>query len=432
MILEILPHPKRGTSELGSERIFPIGVEIRAASGSSDERPMVTVLGTDGSEDRHGSVINPRGWETEPYMRNPVALWAHGVTDMPAVGKTLALRSAGGKWEFDIEFLVGPWRNMSSNLAQFLYEAYRDGMMQAVSVSFIPKEWKEREASTVPSFFAENVEYMKQELTEISFVNVGSNRNALQKALDRAKERGTISDMLVRLVGMEGAMRMSSPIIVSAPKPAPESAKKPTRTLAELRKEISSVVARCCDPYGYGTAEPVSPEVQAAEIATINAIAEAMLNEIAIGMTGWASSEHEELRSLCAGLVSGGMYLFDRMATMLDRWYEGTLSVPAPAIDLTNVDEVVSDAAPSAFTRDRALVDALKQLRAKLDVMLEDEPQPKLSPNVIKILGDLPAGSGAGVGQPFRVAATDAPAPGAGARSTPKGQTVIDLILTEK
>jgi hypothetical protein len=182
---EILPHPKRGTMKIGSERIVPVFGNIRAAEGATDERPIITVTGTDGSEDRHGSVLNPRGWRTAPYLRNPVALWAHGtVAEYPYVGKTLALRSAGGGWDFDIEFLLGPWRNMANNMAAFLWEAYRDADMGAVSISFIPMKWTDREATSIPSFFAENVEYQEMELTEISFVNVPSNRNALAKAYD--------------------------------------------------------------------------------------------------------------------------------------------------------------------------------------------------------------------------------------------------------
>jgi 2'-5' RNA ligase len=201
---EILPHPKRGTMKIGSERIVPVFGNIRAAEGATDERPIITVTGTDGSEDRHGSVLNPRGWRTAPYLRNPVALWAHGtVAEYPYVGKTLALRSAGGGWDFDIEFLLGPWRNMANNMAAFLWEAYRDADMGAVSISFIPMKWTDREATSIPSFFAENVEYQEMELTEISFVNVPSNRNALAKAYDKRRELGTANDWLARAIGFE-------------------------------------------------------------------------------------------------------------------------------------------------------------------------------------------------------------------------------------
>jgi 2'-5' RNA ligase len=201
---EILPHPKRGTLNIGTERIVPVFGNIRAASGATDERPIITVTGTDGSEDRHGSVLNPRGWRTGAYMRNPVALWAHGtVAEYPYVGKTLALRNAGGAWDFDIEFLLGPWRNMANNMAAFLWEAYRDAGMGAVSISFIPLKWTDREATTIPSFFAENVEYQETELTEISFVNVPSNRNALAKAFDARRQLGTANDWLARAIGFE-------------------------------------------------------------------------------------------------------------------------------------------------------------------------------------------------------------------------------------
>lgn len=209
---EIIPHPFKG-----EQRIFPLGIESRAAEGAGD-RPVVTVVGTDGSEDRHGSVINPNGWDIEPYLRNPVVLWGHQSADIPAIGKTVNLRRSGGQWLFDIEFAVDQWRHMASNLAATTYELMRDGFLNAVSVSFIPKEWKDREAKTIPSFFAENVEYQKQELTEISVVNIGSNRNALQKAL----EAGRLTPEAARMLGMGEAIRVQMPVIIVG-KEAPDT-----------------------------------------------------------------------------------------------------------------------------------------------------------------------------------------------------------------
>lgn len=199
---QILPHPKRGTMDIGTERILPIWCSFRAADGATEERPILTVVGTDGSEDRHGSVINPDGWQTDAYMRNPVVLWQHGeVAEFPYVGKTLAMRKVGGAWESDIELLVNLWRHMPCNLAAFLWEAYRDHSMGAISVSFIPKKWQDRKAQDIPSFFSEDTEYTEQELTEQSFVNVPSNRNGLAKAIERARSAGTFGEPLARMLG---------------------------------------------------------------------------------------------------------------------------------------------------------------------------------------------------------------------------------------
>jgi len=208
---EILPHPKRGTMEIGSERIMPIFGQIRAAEGASNDNPVVTIIGTDGSEDRHGSVINPRGWQTAAYLRNPVALWSHGVVEeYPALGQTVSLRSTGGAWEFDIRFALGPWKNMRDNLAQFLWEWFRDfGGPLAASVAFLPKKWRDRQATEMPTYFSENVEYEDQELTEISFVNVPSNRNAIAKAIERARSAGTFTDGMAKMLGFR-----ISPIVI--------------------------------------------------------------------------------------------------------------------------------------------------------------------------------------------------------------------------
>lgn len=202
IIPQIIPHPKRGTMEIGTERILPVWCSFRAADGATAERPILTVIGTDGSEDRHGTVINPDGWQIDAYMRNPVVLWQHGeVAEFPYVGKTLAMRKVGGAWESDIELLVGLWRHMNCNLAAFLWEAYRDHGMGAISVSFIPKEWRDRKATDIPSFFSEETEYTKQELTEQSFVNVPSNRNGLVQAIEKERAAGRFNDHLGRMLG---------------------------------------------------------------------------------------------------------------------------------------------------------------------------------------------------------------------------------------
>lgn len=238
---EILPHPKRGTMEIGTERIMPVFGNIRAAEGASDENPVVTIIGTDGSEDRHGSVINPRGWLTASYLRNPKVLWSHGTDEgKPALGETVALRSVGGAWEFDIKFALGPWRNIQDNLAQFWWEWYRDfGGTLASSVAFLPKKWIDRQAKEMPTFFAENVEYTEQELTEISFVNVPSNRNAVTEAVARARSAGKFSDGLASMLGFA-----VSPIIIrSQPE---ERMSVPKEKAAPVESRAAATECDCC------------------------------------------------------------------------------------------------------------------------------------------------------------------------------------------
>lgn len=386
-LIEILPHPLRGTMEIGSERIMPVFGKIRAADGASDEKPVLTVVGTDGSEDRHGSVINPRGWDVTAFKRNPVGLWQHGqVPEYPYVAKALALRNVGGAWDFDMELLVGLWRHMANNMAAFLWEAYRDFDMGAVSISFIPKEWKEREASTIPTFFAENVEYTRQELTEISFVNVPSNRNALAKVFERRRAAGTASDDLARMLGYA-----VSPIIIRT---QPEDLYKTTApisaevlakvgrgeqlTEAELEecqaftdsvKELTSLgaeprsleafrekaeeILRCCgcDVYRPPQPEPISEEAKAVEIELMTEVVDSLILTFERAIEAWKMTAQEEIRGVFSGIAVSALYSAESLMYRAHDWYGVNLGVPAiPEIAWDDVEQAVSNAAPD-FTR---------------------------------------------------------------------------------
>lgn len=380
--LEILPHPHSA-----DQRIFPLGIQSRAADGAGD-KPIVTVLGTDGTEDRHGSVINPRGWDTESYLRNPVVLWGHEQQRWPAIGRTVALRRSGGGWEFDIEFAVEQWRHMGDNIAATVYEMMRDGFLNAVSVSFIPKEWREREASTIPSFFAENVEYVRQELTEISVVNVGSNRNALKKAL----AAGKLNEQQARSLGLDAMLRLDIPYELQTQPDAKRA------SMAEFRAQLRSIVDRCYACYS-PQQEQVSPEVADAEKGIINELAGGLLDELETALRGWKIAEHEELRELCSSLVSADMYLFDRLGRMLEIWYEEEVGATVPSLSMADMEAVVENASPSTVVQRAGAVlnsknrDRVAQIMALAQGILEDaglvdDEEERVQPptNAIRIL----------------------------------------------
>jgi hypothetical protein len=423
---EILHHPLRGTMELGSERIMPVFGNIRAAEGANDENPVLTIVGSDGSEDRHGSVINPRGWDTTSYLRNPVVLWSHGaVAEYPSLGETLALRSAGGKWEFDIRFALGPWRHMRDNLAAFLWEYYRDfGGTLASSISFIPKEWKEREATTIPTFFAENVEYLRQELTEISFVNVPSNRNALTKAVEQARSAGRMTDGLAKMLGYS-----VSPIILrgAAPQePHPEDIARKRERASALRVRISEIVKRCCgcvEYYKEPTPEPISDEARKAEVTTLNELAASMLDFLDINLRGWKTTETDVLRNWCASNVSWAMSGYDWCAWALDEWFDEEIGATIPDINFEDLEASVSNLDTASMQRLHERAGAvlnsknksrLEQIKALADEVLasaaktEEEEDRDTTPMVRITSGDAPREHGAN--SPFiRVLAPDAP-----------------------
>lgn len=370
---EILPHPLRGTMEIGSERIIPIFGEIRAAAEASDDNPIVTIVATDGSEDRHGSVINPRGWDFEAYLRNPVVLWSHGVVaEYPPLARTVAIRSAGGKWEMDALFALGPWANMRDNMARFLWEWYRDfGGNLAASVGFMPKDWSDRQATTVPSFFAENVSYDRQEMTEWSFVNVPSNRNTISKAIERARAAGSFTDGMAKMLGFA-----ISPIVI-APRAVEPQADKEALVVdrSAFRASVRDIMKRCCgcDSYYYEEpAEPVDEATRTAEIQVVNDLAADCLQDLETAMAGWKVCENEDLRSVCSSRVGYAMSLYDWLDWWLERTYGEELGASVPDINFTDVEQVAA-AAPEAFTRAGAVLSTanLAKVRSLKDNLMQ-------------------------------------------------------------
>lgn len=123
---------------------------------------------SDGTLDRHGTRINPKGWDLASFKRNPIALFGH---------------SGGfpiGRWEnvrVDANKLVGKLTlaaEGTSDRIDELRKLVEQGILRAVSVGFSVIEWGS------PGKSEYDIE--KQSLHEVSLVSVGSNTNALAKA----------------------------------------------------------------------------------------------------------------------------------------------------------------------------------------------------------------------------------------------------------
>lgn len=123
---------------------------------------------SDGSRDRHGTRINPNGWDLADFQRNPVALFGHD-SDFP-IGRWDRVRVEGGK-------LIGTLRLASKGTSQRIDELIglvEQGILRAVSVGFSIVKMGERSKS--------EWDIERQALHEVSLVSVGSNKNALAQA----------------------------------------------------------------------------------------------------------------------------------------------------------------------------------------------------------------------------------------------------------
>ena len=128
---------------------------------------------SDATVDLAGDVIKQDGWDLKNFEKNPVALFSH-MSWEPPIGRAANVGVKNGKLVGDIEFA-------SADIYPFADTIYRlvdGGFLKAVSVGFIPKEWKFTNDKGRPY----GIDYSKQLLAEISVCAIPCNPNALEVA----------------------------------------------------------------------------------------------------------------------------------------------------------------------------------------------------------------------------------------------------------
>jgi hypothetical protein len=127
---------------------------------------------SDGSMDRHGTRINPNGWDLRTFLENPIALWSHGLDPIRGrlpIGRWENVRIVAGK-------LIGRLVIAASETSDFVKEIRSlvdQGILRAVSVGFEDPR---------PGKPGSGWEIASAGLREVSLVAVGSNPNALAMA----------------------------------------------------------------------------------------------------------------------------------------------------------------------------------------------------------------------------------------------------------
>ncbi|KKN71744.1 hypothetical protein LCGC14_0418100 [marine sediment metagenome] len=120
------------------------------------------VVATDFSKDRDGERIDPAGVDLRSFKKNPIMLFGHNHQQLP-IGTAESIRKSAHDITFE------PLFSNATQLAREVAALWKEGVLKAVSIGFIPKE-------------VEDNIFTKTELIEISVVNVPSNPNALAEA----------------------------------------------------------------------------------------------------------------------------------------------------------------------------------------------------------------------------------------------------------
>jgi hypothetical protein len=130
--------------------------------------------------DRDGDILRASGCDLTNYLKNKVFLGFHNSRDFP-LGKTEDIWIEADRVKAIVYFptveeLSSDPANASekAKLVDFTYHCYKTGMLNAVSVGFIPLEWIETE---------NGYDILKWELLEFSAVAVPANQDAIAEAV---------------------------------------------------------------------------------------------------------------------------------------------------------------------------------------------------------------------------------------------------------
>jgi len=195
-------------SEEQENQISYIEAEITKASDGS----FVAIASTN-SVDRHGEIVDNNGWELKAFKKNPVILWAHDHLE-PAIGvsKKTWVEGTGKK----AKLMIQPLLHDVTEKARAIKQLVEMGVINSLSVGFKPLE------------SPDGVTFTKNELLEVSMVNVPANADAMMMAYKSLKTSG-IKDKTMKELGI--------PIEVIDKVAALEE------DIAELRSEVTELKA---------------------------------------------------------------------------------------------------------------------------------------------------------------------------------------------
>jgi HK97 family phage prohead protease len=156
---------------------------------------------SDGTVDRMGDTINPHGWETADFERNPVALWAHDSSE-PPIGRASNLGVERARLMGDIEFAAPE----TYEFADTIYRLVLGKFIRAVSVGFLPIRYVFVDNDPARGW---GVDYLEQSLLEISVCPVPANANALAEARSKGIDTRSLSRWAERALDHGGVRTVS-------------------------------------------------------------------------------------------------------------------------------------------------------------------------------------------------------------------------------
>ena len=177
-LLESLECYKRGLADPPNIRKW--SAQAHGKTGEDSSAGSHIFVASTEDVDRHGDIIIQQGWKLDAYKKNPVFLWAHQYSQ-PPIGKAVDVWTEGHS-------LMASVRFAPTEFAQQIAALYQGGYQKGVSVGFRPLEFEMRRDTKTGEVLGIN--FISQELLEISAAPVPANQNALRKGLEAIPSLG--------------------------------------------------------------------------------------------------------------------------------------------------------------------------------------------------------------------------------------------------
>ena len=209
---------------------------VEAVIEKADDGSFTAVASTN-SVDRHGEIVDNNGWDLKNFKKNPVILWAHDHTE-PAIGtaKKVWVDGEGKK----AKLMIQPVLHDVTEKARAVKALVDKGIIKTLSVGFRPLD------------SPDGVTFSKNELLEVSMVNVPANADAMMMAYKSLKTEG-IKDTTIKSIGIDTAlvdklvdMEQRINELESTVKVAPTD---PAKRKIEKKLSMAKIIARATDKY---------------------------------------------------------------------------------------------------------------------------------------------------------------------------------------
>lgn len=140
-----------------------------------DAGGVLTAVASTNTVDRRGEIVDNNGWDLKAFKKNPILLWGHDHSQLPiGVSKKTWVEGTGKQ----AKLMIQPEIHEVTPTAMAVKELINRGILKTLSVGFRPLE------------SPDGTTFTKNELLEVSVVNVPANADAMMLAYKSLEKAG--------------------------------------------------------------------------------------------------------------------------------------------------------------------------------------------------------------------------------------------------